>query len=288
MGGSNQSRRWSTPVTVAAVGALVLGSWLVVSAAAAPAAPSKAAAVTPTPTTHATTGPSPALEAPGTAAVGSTAPPTQSVGSAQAPVVPSSAPATTTAPAAPSTVPQPPAAPATVAPTPAPVAAPTPRAIRSPVAAPSPSGYGPVAAQLIAAINQKSGARDAIPATADNVGLLGRWIANEGGMWADNPLNTSLGSGSYPHQFTSGGADTGIPIFPSLAVGLAATATTLLSNPSYGRILRSLRSGSSPCLTFARAVIQSPWASSHYGHDPSRFCSGVAPARRGRGHHHPR
>jgi hypothetical protein len=143
-----------------------------------------------------------------------------------------------------------------------------------------------VAWQLIAAINARSGSQGAIPETADNLGLLGRWMANEGGLWADNPLNTSLDSASYPHQFTAGGQDTGIPIFPDLAAGLAATATTLLSNPSYARILRVLRSGSASCIAFARVVIQSPWASGHYDHDPAGFCSGmIVPAGRGHQHH---
>jgi hypothetical protein len=143
-----------------------------------------------------------------------------------------------------------------------------------------------VAAQLIGAINLQSGLRGAIPETVDNIGLLGRWMANEGGLWADNPLNTSLHSGSYPHQFTGGGQDTGIPIFPDLAVGLAATATTLLSNPSYSRILSVLRSGTASCITFARVVIQSPWASGHYDHDPAGFCSGtIAPVGRGHQRH---
>jgi hypothetical protein len=139
---------------------------------------------------------------------------------------------------------------------------------------------------LIAAINQKSAGRVAIPVTGDNITLLGRWMANEGGLWADNPLNTSEGSAAYPHQRTASGQDTGIPIFSSMSVGIAATAVTLLSNPSYARILRVLRSGSASCLTFATAVVRSPWASGHYGHDPSGFCSGrITPHRRAHRRH---
>jgi hypothetical protein len=134
---------------------------------------------------------------------------------------------------------------------------------------------------LIGSINQQANGGKAIPGTTDNVSLLARWMANEGGLWADNPLNTSLYSASYPHEFTTNGQDTGIPIFPNLASGIAATAATLLSNPSYGRILRVLRSGRASCAAFARAVIQSPWASGHYGHDPAGFCSGrIVPVRR--------
>jgi hypothetical protein len=142
---------------------------------------------------------------------------------------------------------------------------------------------------VIDAINQQAPGKKAIPGTADNVSLLERWIANEGGMWADNPLNTSLYSASYPHEFTTNGQDTGLPIFPNLAAGVSATATTLLSNPSYARILRVLRAGRASCGAFARAVIQSPWASGHYGHDPAGFCSGrIVPVRRVHRHRGPR
>jgi len=161
----------------------------------------------------------------------------------------------------------------------------TPHLSPAPVApVPAATGSTTVAAALIAAVDRQSGRR--IPATADNISLLQRWIANEGGMWADNPLNTSLHASAYPHQFTSSGQDSGIPIFPSMGVGVTATATTLVSNPSYARILGTLGSGTASCLAFARAVIRSPWASSHYGRDPSGFCSGhIAPARRGRAPH---
>jgi hypothetical protein len=129
-----------------------------------------------------------------------------------------------------------------------------------------------VARSLISAIGQRSKLR--LPASADNIALLARWIDNEGGLWADNPLNTSAGSASYPHQFTAGGQDTGIPIFPTMATGVEAATATLLSNHAYARILRVLRSGSAPCAAFAAAVIRSPWASGHYDHDRSGFCSG--------------
>jgi hypothetical protein len=155
-----------------------------------------------------------------------------------------------------------------------PVAVPRARAVPAPLGA---SGsVDQVASALISTIDQRAVGKGAIPVTADTVALLARWIVNEGGLWADNPLNTSLDSGQYPHEITSGGQDTGIPIFPTLAAGLTATATTLLSNASYGRILRLLRAGRASCVSFARAVIASPWASSHYGRDVGRFCSGIA------------
>jgi hypothetical protein len=129
-----------------------------------------------------------------------------------------------------------------------------------------------VAQDLIVAINDQSKGGDTIATTADNVAMLVSWMDNEGGLWADNPLNTSLDAARYPHEFTTAGQDTGIPIFPSIQVGIAATATTLLSNHSYAGILAVLSEGTASCDAFARAVIESPWAASHYGGDPSRFC----------------
>ena len=139
-----------------------------------------------------------------------------------------------------------------------------------------------VARSLIFALDQRSNRR--VPATADNVALVARWIDNEGGLWANNPLNTSAGSASYPHQYTSGGQDTGIPIFPTMETGVEAAAATLLSNRAYAHILRVLRSGSAPCSAFASAVIRSPWASGHYDHDRSGFCAGRISATRPRLH----
>jgi hypothetical protein len=122
--------------------------------------------------------------------------------------------------------------------------------------------------------------------TADNIRLLGRWMANEGGLWANNPLNTSADAAAYPHQRTASGQDTGIPIFSSMPLGVQATVATLLSSGSYAHILRVLRSGSSSCLSFATAVVRSPWASGQYGHHPSGFCSGrIVPVREGQRHH---
>ena len=144
-----------------------------------------------------------------------------------------------------------------------------------------------VAVSLLSAIGLESNGKNRIPVTANNISLLTRWMANEGGLWANNPLNTSHGSAAYPHQVTASGRDTGIPIFPTLASGVAATAATLLSNPSYARIVRLLGSGKASCVSFARAVIRSPWASGHYGHDPAGFCSGqIAPVRRSHRRHH--
>jgi hypothetical protein len=133
-----------------------------------------------------------------------------------------------------------------------------------------------IASSIITEVNHLSGGTYKIPVTSDNVGLLESWMANEGGLWANNPLNSDLNGSKYPHQF-NGSQDTGTPIYPSMAVGIESAAQTLLANPAYSRILASLSSGDVACSTFAEAVIESPWAASHYGYDASRFCSGAVP-----------
>jgi hypothetical protein len=152
---------------------------------------------------------------------------------------------------------------------------------------PSP-GEDQVAQVLIRAINNVSYGIAHVPVTPVNIALLGRWMANEGGTWANNPLNTSLDASSYPHQFAADGSDTGIPIYPTMTVGLDATATTLLSDAAYGPILQVLHSGHASCAKFARVVINSPWAAGHYNYDPAAFCSGIVPPARGPGRRVPR
>jgi hypothetical protein len=132
---------------------------------------------------------------------------------------------------------------------------------------------GQFAVGLIVALDTRADGAYRIAATPATTGLIESWMANEGGLWADNPLNTSLDARRYPHQFTSAGIDTGIPIYPSLRVGIDDTATTLLGNPAYGRILAVLNGRSATCVAFASAVIESPWAAGHYGHDRAAFCS---------------
>lgn len=265
----------SVVVVLAAVGLLLGGSWLVVSAATASTVPhgprvvaTKASAADPP-----VTSPGPVV-----ASAVPTVPAT-TLGQSTVSAPPASAPA--------SSVPD------TVAPTPPPVAsvAPAPslppstkRASASTGPLREPAGAAQVAAALIVAVDQQSKGRASIPVTRDNVTLLERWMANEGGLWADNPLNTSLGAQGYAHQVTTGGQDTGIPIFPTMSAGIKATATTLVSNPSYAHILAVLGRGTASCLAFATAVIRSPWASGHYYHDPSGFCSGQVTSRRGSGH----
>jgi hypothetical protein len=291
MGGIRAGGRKSAVVTVAAAAALLLGLVFVAAAATRASTSPHATATSEVPPHVGSHSAPPAMEA--------TVPPTMAITipPATEPVVLSPAPTTsaaspTTNPASPTTN-NPPTSVAL-----APVVAPavTPALTRAPqagrTAGPAVAGLALTAAAqtalgLIAAISLQGNGRDPIPATQNNVGLLERWMANEGGLWADNPLNTSLEAASYPHQFTTSGQDSGIPIFPNLTSGITATATTLLSNPAYARVLRVLRSGSASCIAFARSVIQSPWASGHYGHDPTGFCSGrIVPNRRGHRHHH--
>ncbi len=187
-------------------------------------------------------------------------------------------------------------APLTV-PTTTPIPVPKPSAARSTppppvssplVVAPESTQAAQVAAALITSVDQQSHGTRSIPVTPDNVSLVARWIMNEGGLPADNPLNTSHGAGAYPHQFTTSGQDTGIPIFPTVAMGVAADAATLLSNPRYAGILHVLAGGNASCTRFATAVIRSPWASGHYGHNALGFCTGNMTPKKARGHGHRR
>ena len=223
----------------------------------------------------------------GQAAVDAPHVPNPAAMSGQAPA-PSAAPPATAAPTLPRVT-----AAAPVTPAPAPRTAPP--ATAAPAAPAAPAEVALVAQEIIAAVDQQSGGAYVIPSGPGNVALLTQWMANEGGLWADNPLNTSLDSSSYPHEFTVAGVDTGIPIFPSMHAGVVATATTLLQNPAYAKILSLLQNGNASCQAFASAVIRSPWAASHYGHDPAGFCGAspsraVVPGNRGHrvggGHHH--
>lgn len=130
------------------------------------------------------------------------------------------------------------------------------------------------AQELVDAVDSRSGGRYDIPASSANIALIEEWMAHEGGLWANNPLNTSLDAAEYPHEITSSGEDTGIPIYPSLQVGVENTAATLLGNPAYAPILSALENGGGSCMVFASAVVESPWAASHYGWDAGGFCPG--------------
>lgn len=162
----------------------------------------------------------------------------------------------------------------------------------SPVVSGTSGQVAQIAASIITSVDRLSGGRYKIPANSHNIALMESWMANEGGLWANNPLNSDLYASKYSHQF-NGSQDTGTPIYPSMTVGIQAAAETLLGNPAYTSILAALSSGSVNCVTFADAVIDSPWAASHYEYDPARFCSGDVPtlqlpAGQGRGHGHDR
>ena len=272
--GTGRGRR-ATMVT-AAFGVVLLGSWFVISTATGSTTPHTsrstnrpgyrghtiASEATPPPTTTTTTTTTATI--PRAAAPGSM------------PIASSSDVSGTTSAVTPPTTSQP-----------SPPLRPTLRTTGPAQGGSETTGTAAVAVSLFSTIGLNSNGKYSIPVTANNISLLTRWMANEGGLWANNPLNTSHGSAAYPHQVTTSGQDTGIPIFPSLSSGIAATAATLLSNPSYERILRLLGSGKASCVSFARAVIRSPWASGHYGHDPVGFCSGrIAPVRPGHRRHH--
>lgn len=292
--GELAGHRWQVAV-VAAGAALLAGAGLVVVigllvsvGTASPASHSTSATGTGSKTPHTSAGSAQSGDAirvtipPAPVPTLQNTVPATPTGSASAPTPTT---AVRTVPSTPSVAPPP-----TSQPSPRP--APSLRPAVSPGAVPSvvvqaPPGAAGVAAALIVAVNRQSGGRESIPVTPENVVLIDRWMANEGGLWADNPLNTSHSASGRPHQYTAGGQDTGIPIFSSMSVGVEANAATLLGNPRYARILRVLSSGSASCITFADAVIRSPWASGHYDHDPSGFCSGrITPRRRtGPGRH---
>jgi len=282
-GPQGRTRLRPAVVTITALAALVVGLWFLVSTATSSAqARVKGASVVQPKTANRGVAPTSTSVGAQITAPPRPAPVPQSVvsspNSASVPAVTTAAPKQASPPLA-----FPSGTSAPLAPSPTPRQRTVPVAVTGQV----PTGVAQVATGLIGAINRQSNGSSAIPMTADNVSLLDRWMANEGGLWANNPLNTSLDSVAYPHQFTRNGQDTGIPIFPDMSSGIAATATSLESNPSYARILRVLQRGSASCVSFAKSVIRSPWASGHYGHDPAGFCSGrIVPARLHRGPNH--
>jgi hypothetical protein len=96
-----------------------------------------------------------------------------------------------------------------------------------------------------------------IPITLNNIQNIERWMVAEepSGDWFDrnNPLNASLGTSS---------AD-GTGSYANLSVAAQETAAMLVQ-PNMAGILDALV-GDEPSPTFSAAVVQSPWASSHYG-----------------------
>lgn len=107
-----------------------------------------------------------------------------------------------------------------------------------------------------------------IKPTTNDVGNIVRWMQNEEPSynWYDrnNPLNASLGTAS----------EMGLGTYPSLTVAAAYTAQMLHQGNMSG-IYQALAQNADTT-KFARAVIYSPWASSHYGYNPGRF-TGASP-----------
>jgi len=79
------------------------------------------------------------------------------------------------------------------------------------------------------------------PQTAANVNSILAWINHEGGGGTNNPLNTTQAMGNST-SFNSAGVQN----FPTLAIGVAANAKTLMY-PAYAEILAALRSGNGLC-----------------------------------------
>src|SRR5215472_104969 len=83
------------------------------------------------------------------------------------------------------------------------------------------------------------------PQTAANIQSIMGWIAREGGGGANNPLNTTLpmpGSSNFNEL----GGGQGVQNYPSVSVGIAANAKTLLGG-NYREIVAALRSGQGLC-----------------------------------------
>lgn len=100
------------------------------------------------------------------------------------------------------------------------------------------------------------------PVTAANITNILQWMASEnspttwtGTAGANNPLNNGYGSG--------GGS--GLGSYPSLAAAAQAVADNLnAGNYGYQAITAALEQ-SAPATVFEQAVVQSSWASGHYG-----------------------
>ncbi len=90
-----------------------------------------------------------------------------------------------------------------------------------------------------------------LPVTEENLKFLNAWQHAEGGS-DDNPFNTTQNAPGA-ENFNS----VGVKRYPSIEVGLDATAQTL-TNGMYGNILASLQQGNSASAC-ADALAQSPW-----------------------------
>lgn len=124
------------------------------------------------------------------------------------------------------------------------------------------------AAALLASINAQNPSAN-VPITANNIDNILHWMAAEEppSDWYDrnNPLNASLGTTSSD----------GLGSYSDLGTGAAYTAA-MINQQNMAPILAALQQNASPT-TFASAVESTPWASSHYGGNPSNI-TGTQPS----------
>lgn len=101
------------------------------------------------------------------------------------------------------------------------------------------------------------------PVTQHNIRDMERWMTGENppsDWWnRNNPLNASLGTNSSD----------GLGSYSSLGVGAMETARMIEQNNMEG-IDAALRADA-PTSQFSAAVVESPWANSHYGGNPNYF-----------------
>lgn len=103
-----------------------------------------------------------------------------------------------------------------------------------------------------------------LPITQQNITNMLIWMQNENPVsnWAprNNPLNASLGTSA---------AD-GTAGYKDLATAASYTAQ-MIKQRNMSPIYSALQKGGASQAEFGKSVITSPWASSHYGGDVSRF-----------------
>ncbi len=100
------------------------------------------------------------------------------------------------------------------------------------------------------------------PITQNNIDNITRWMrAEKGADWfnRNNPLNSSVGTDSID----------GTGSYPNLGVA-ARNVAGMINQGNMSGIKQALMSNA-PLPTFSAAVVESPWASSHYGGNPSYF-----------------
>lgn len=93
------------------------------------------------------------------------------------------------------------------------------------------------------------------PVTAENLAAINAWQRGEGGIYENNPFNTTLKSG---HQ-VGGTNSAGVRGYDSPQAGIDATVRTL-TNGFYPNILSAFRKGDS-AKAVLEAVADSPWGS---------------------------